>query len=398
MIKVSNKKNILMAMTVYLETLVVSGGVPFFLLHMSIQKTVAIMALSLVLCTAFLVAYAANVMNEKEYHPISTTEISAVYGLGLVLGIFMLYEPDFCDTVLVLPVMMCVVCGVVPAIVAHAVILSTVFLWGGMTIEILLFYLIAGIAAVYVSICLTKKNQVLSGLITMFSTYVLTMCVYVFFRTERFKVNILLDILTGAVVNILAVIVVFPYLYSSRNKENHTLNNIIKPEYPIISSMIKTKRKVYNHAVFSSKLAEAAATLLGADSLLTKCSIFYYNYARTLGKNYVDPFIETAYWKKLPKRMVDIVVSLAAESDKCLTREASIVLVTETLVLAKESGYAGEVPEDVYLHAIIRQKVNRGLLDKSELSLKDYAVLKDFLVDGLCDKKEENRKEEKDDN
>lgn len=387
--KISEKRNIQMALAVYLETLIVSGGVPFFLLHMSIQKTISIMALSLVLCTAFIVAYAADVINVKEYHPISPVEISIVYGIGLVLGIFMVYEPDYCDTVLVLPVMMGVVCGIVPAIAAHAVILSTVFLWGGMHIEILLFYLIAGIVAAYFSSCLTKKRQVMSGLITMFSIYVLTMCVYVFFSTERFKINILFDILIGAGINILAVIVVFPYLYRSRNKENYTLNKIIKPEYAIISAMIKTKRRVYNHAADSASLAAAAAAMLGADSLLTKCSIYYYNYARTLGKNYVDPFIETAYWKKLPKRMVDVVLSLAAESEKPLTREASIVLVTETLVLAKESGYAGETAEDVYLNAIIRQKVNRGLLDKSELSMRDYALLRDFLIVRLCDKVKE---------
>lgn len=398
MIKASNKKNTSMAVAVYLETLLVSGGVPLFLLHMSIQKTISIMALSLILCTAFFVAFAADVMNEKEYRPISSSEISIVYGIGLILGIFMIYEPDYCDTVLVLPVMMGIVCDIVPAIAAHAVILSTVFLWGGMSIELLLFYLIAGIVAAYMSNCLTKKNQVLSGIITIFSTYMLTMCVYVFFTTERFKVNILWNIILGAVVNILAIIVVFPYLYGSRNKENHALSHIIAPEYSIIASMIKTKRKVYNHAVASSKLAEAAAIMLDADSLLTKCSIYYYNYARTLGKNYVDPFIETAYWKKLPKRMVDLVISLATESNKPLTREASIVLVTETLVLAKESGYQGDVPGDVYLNAIIRQKVNKGLLDNSELSMKDYARLREFLVQSLCDKEEDNRKEEYNDN
>ena len=115
-----------MAVAVYLETLLVSGGVPRFLLHMSIQKTISIMALSLVLCTAFFVTFAADVINEKEYRPISSTEISVVYGIGLILGIFMIYEPDYCDTVLVLPVMMGVVGGIVPAIAAHAVILSTV--------------------------------------------------------------------------------------------------------------------------------------------------------------------------------------------------------------------------------------------------------------------------------
>lgn len=395
MIRIISKSNVLMSLALYVETLACAGGVALFLLDMSLQKTIAIMALALVLCTAFLVAFAADILNFKGYKPFSWPEICCVYGIGLLLGIAMLYEPDYFDTVLVLPVMMGVIVGVVPAIAAHAVMLSLVFLWGGIHIELLLFYLVAGIVAAYVSSCFTKKNQMLSGFITLFSSFLLTMCVYVFFRTERISGSVFLDIFLGTITNLLTVLVILPYIYFSRNKESHVMMKLLKPEYEIMDSMIMNKRKVYHHAAYVAELAEEAAKILEADELLTKCSVYYYNYARTLGKNFVDPFIETAYWKKFPKRMVDNVVSLAVGSDKIMSREATIVLIAETLVLAKESKYSNGQAEEAYLHAIIRQKVTKGMLDQSEISIKDYSILKEHLITTLCNQQKESENREK---
>ena len=64
--------------------------------------------------------------------------------------------------------------------------------------------------------------------------------------------------------------------------------------------------------------------------------------------------------------------------------KATIVLMTETLVLAKESKYGEQLPEENYLTALIRQKVNKGMLENSDLSMKDYCILRDHLIDKLC--------------
>ena len=94
--------------------------------------------------------------------------------------------------------------------------------------------------------------------------------------------------------------------------------------------------------------------------------------------------------------MVDNVVSLASDNQTTMSREATIVLMTETLVLAKESKYGDKTPEESYLNAIIRQKVNKGMLEASVLSLKDYNTLRNHLITILCTPQEETetRKEE----
>lgn len=374
----------LLVFLMYLETLLCAGFVSFYIRDMSVQRTMAITALSLVLCTAFLVTLAAEYFSRELYKRFSILEVWVVYGLGLLIGIAMLYEPDYCDTILVLPVIMGIITGVGPAIAADAVVLSIVFLWGGIDIEILVFYLILGIIGSYMSSSMVKKKQVIPGMITLFCAFVLTMCVYVFFKTERINGDILATIVLGGFINILSLIVALPYFYNSRNQDDKTMLQMLSPDYELMDAMIKHKKKVYAHAAFSSKIAEQAAEIIDADTLLTKCSVYYYNYARTLGKNYTDAFIETAYWRKFPKKVTDIVLSLAADSEKTLTKEAAIILITETLVLAKESRFAGEQAEQHYLEAVMNQRFHRGILDLAEISVKDYVTLKEFVIGELC--------------
>lgn len=384
MIKKLKKHNKLLVLLLYLETLLCVSFVSFYLRDMSIQRTMAVTTLSFVLCTAFLVALAAEYFNRELYERFSLLEVNVVYVLGLLLGIFMLYEPDYCDTILVLPVMMGIITGVGPAIACDAVILSLVFLWNGIDIEILIFYLIIGIIGSYMSRSMVRKKQIVSGMVTLFSAFVLTMCVYVFFKNERINLYVLANILLGGVVNILSLIVVLPYFYNSRNKEHRDMVKMLSPQYELMDSMIKFKKKVYAHAAFSSRIAEQAAEAIHADALVTKCSVYYYNYARTLGKNYTDPFIETAYWHKFPKKVTNVVLSLANDSQKILTKEAATVLVTETLVLAKESKFADGQAEKGYLEAVMKQRFQRGMLDLAEISIKDYITLKDFVITQLC--------------
>ena len=170
MIKKLKKRGKLLVFLMYLETLFCAGFVSFYIRDMSVQRTMAVTALSLVLCTAFLVALAAEYFNRELYKRFSLLEVWAVYGLGLLIGITMLYEPDYCDTILVLPVIMGIVTGVGPAIAADAVILSLVFLWDGIDIDILVFYLIIGIAGSYMSRSMVKRKQVIPGMVTLFCT------------------------------------------------------------------------------------------------------------------------------------------------------------------------------------------------------------------------------------
>ena len=63
MIKKLKKHTKLLVFLMYLETLLCAGFVSWYISDMSIQRTMAVTALSLVLCTAFLVALATEYFN-----------------------------------------------------------------------------------------------------------------------------------------------------------------------------------------------------------------------------------------------------------------------------------------------------------------------------------------------
>lgn len=381
------KKSYYIFIPLLFETVICSMVLSKGVWHMNMQKMFAIAILAVVLMGAFFVSYVVEVLNSTKkgnYRNYPVWEIVVFFQLGLLCSVTSVYEPDYMDTFLFLPVVFCISIGVGPAIVGQAMFLCLAFLYGGISIELLLFYLIAGIVAVYMSDCFKKKNQFFYGLVIMFMIQMLSTSVCVFFSTQRFSLTILIQLMLGAIVNVAVVAVFVPYIMKSRNKQTRTLRKMISPKYEVMSSLINNKGKVYEHGKYTSEIARQVAKIIEADEILTVATCFYYNYARTLGKSYVDPFVETAYWKKFPKALVDNVVAMSLEREEILSKEATIALIAETLCLAKESKYREEAAEPGYLDALIRQKVTKGLLDTSEMTISEYMITKNYIIKQLC--------------
>ncbi len=381
------KKSCYIFIPLLFETVICSMILSKGVWHMNVQKMLAISILAVALVGAFFVSYVVDVINDIQkniYRTYPVGEIVVFFQLGLACAVLSVYLSDYLDIFLLLPVAFGVSMGIGPAIVGQAMFLSLAFLYGGIPAELVLFYFIPGIVAVYMSNCLKNKNQYFYGLVILFMTQLLSTAVCVFFCTQRFALSVLGSLILGAFINVTGVAVLVPYIMKSRNRQTDMLLEVISPKHEIMMTLKNNKTKVYEHGKRTSQIASRAAKIIGADEVLTVAICFYYNYARTLGKNYVDPFIENAYWRKIPQILVDNVVAMSSQSREVLSKEASIALVAETLCLAKESRYRNGIAEPGYLEALLRQKVTKGLLDMSEMTMREYAIIKSCIMEELC--------------
>lgn len=381
------KKSYFIFIPLLFETVIFSMVLSKGVWHMNIQKMFAIAILAAVLVGAFFISYVADVINnakKNSYRNYPIWEIILFFQLGLVCAVLSVYVPDYLDTFLFLPVIFSISIGIGPAVVGQAMFLLLAFLYGGISEQLLLFYFIPGMVAIYMSDCFKNRKQCFNGLIVLFMTQLLSTSVCVFFSTQRFSLSILIRLILGAIVNVAVVAIMVPYIMKSRNKQTKSLRKMISPKYEIMLSLKTNKGKVYEHGKYTSEIARQAAKKIAADEVLTVATCFYYNYARTLGKSYVDPFVENAYWRKFPQALVDNVVAMSPEREDFLSREATIALMTETLCLAKESKYKDEKAEPGYFEALIRQKVTKGLLDTSEMTIGEYMITKDYIIEQLC--------------
>ena len=381
------KKSYFIFIPLLFETVIFSMVLSKGVWHMNVQKMFAIAILAAVLVGAFFISYVADVINnakKNSYRNYPIWEIILFFQLGLVCAVLSVYVPDYLDTFLFLPVIFSISIGIGPAVVGQAMFLLLAFLYGGISEQLLLFYFIPGMVAIYMSDCFKNRKQCFNGLIVLFMTQLLSTSVCVFFSTQRFSLSILIRLILGATVNVAVVAIMVPYIMKSRNKQTKSLRKMISPKYEIMLSLKTNKGKVYEHGKYTSEIARQAAKKIAADEVLTVATCFYYNYARTLGKSYVDPFVENAYWRKFPQALVDNVVAMSPEREDFLSKEATIALMTETLCLAKESKYKDKKAEPGYFEALIRQKVTKGLLDTSEMTIGEYMITKDYIIEQLC--------------
>ncbi len=202
---------------------------------------------------------------------------------------------------------------------------------------------------------------------------------------------------------------------------------------PIIKRLMVEAPGTYNHSVYTGNLAENAATLIGANPLLTRVGSYYHdigkikrpyffaenqmnmenlhekispNLSASIIKAHVVDGVEIARQHKLPSRIIDIITehhgtslvsyfyqqasqensSLSEEhfrydSKKPQTREAALVMLADTAEAAVRSISSPDAEKiRALIEKVVRDKVEDGQLDESDLTFKDV----NKIIDSFC--------------
>ena len=157
------KKSYFIFIPLLFETVICSMVLSKGVWHMNVQKMFAIAILAAVLVGTFFISYVADVINnakKNSYRNYPIWEIIIFFQLGLVCAVLSVYVPDYLDTFLFLPVIFSISIGIGPAVVGQAMFLLLAFLYGGISEQLLLFYFIPGMVAIYMSDCFKNRTLI----------------------------------------------------------------------------------------------------------------------------------------------------------------------------------------------------------------------------------------------
>ena len=252
---------------------------------------------------------------------------------------------------------------------------------------------------------------------------------------REFSINIIATIGNGIFSAVMAI-GLLPYLESGFGLTTSvTLLELANPGHPLLKKLLMEAPGTYHHSLVVANLAEAAAEAVGADPLLARVGAFYHDIGKLkrpyffienqLGENphekispnlstliitsHIKDGLELAKKYKLPKVIQDIVIqhhgnslisyfyqqagknaadreSLREEDfryDAPLpqTKEAAIVLLADSVEAAVRSlskPSAGRV--EAVIRKIIKDKLNDGQFDGSDLTLKDLDTIASTFV------------------
>ncbi|MGF7143968.1 hypothetical protein HNQ56_002398 [Anaerotaenia torta] len=150
--------------------------------------------------------------------------------------------------------------------------------------------------------------------------------------------------------------------------------------------MVKLKEHseaLYEHALRIAEISGRAAGQIGAGEQLAYAGGLYHEIGKIKGKNYIEEGLAIAEEYAFPKELKAIVKEHNIKYDRPGSVEAAIVMLTDSVVSTIEyisgSGEHKYAPEKI-IDNIFQMRMEKGSLDQSGLSLRDYKLLKEFYL------------------
>ncbi len=140
---------------------------------------------------------------------------------------------------------------------------------------------------------------------------------------------------------------------------------------------------LYDHALSIAEISGRAAGQIGAGEQLAYAGGLYHEIGKINGKNYIEEGLAIAEDYAFPRELKSIIKEHNIKYDKPGSVEAAIVMLTDSVVSTIE--YISKTEEHKFtpqkvIDSIFQMRMEKGTLDQSHLSLRDFKLLKEFFL------------------
>ena len=272
-----------------------------------------------------------------------------------------------------------------------------------------------------------RISSLLAGMLVGLSNFLCTLAVGLINSAElRGVMTNALWAMTGGIVSAILCIGLQPVLEALFNiATNSKLIELSNPNQPLLRRLLLEAPGTYHHSIIVANLAEAAASAVGANALLARVGAYYHDIGKLkrpvyfkenqMGDNphdRTDPRVSAAILTahprdgvamaqkaRIPAPVLDIIrqhhgdgitiyffdkatklygaenVDVNAfryEGPRPRTKEAAAVMLADTIEAAARA-IPDPTPEkiDALIHKLVRDKLNDGQLDESDLTFSD---------------------------
>lgn len=138
---------------------------------------------------------------------------------------------------------------------------------------------------------------------------------------------------------------------------------------------------LYRHCRKIGDLSGKAARLIGADENLARAGGYYHEIGKINGNNYIEEGLKLADEYAFPEKLKNIIRQHNIKYDKPTFKESAIVMITDNVTSTIE--YINKIGvekhrADIVIEGIFRMRMEKGTLDESGLTVKEFRILKDF--------------------
>ncbi|HED23774.1 MAG TPA: HDIG domain-containing protein [Firmicutes bacterium] len=367
-----------------------------------------------------------------------------VFFVTLVFSVAASYFSGFFIPVAMGVILITVLFGYKLALINNFALALMVGLITGGEFSYILVALMGGLVSIYAVTRLSQRSDLArAGFYVSATNLVLILAVYLFFGNVSMETDSLINFSYSAIAGVgngifsaVVAIGLLPFLESLFGVTTAiTLLELSNPNHPLLREMLLKAPGTYYHSMMVSNLAEAAADRLKANSLLTRVGAYYHDIGKLKrpyffsenqlsGENpheKLSPNLSALIIGAHPKdglemgrkhRLPEPVIEIAAqhhgtsmisffyqqaveqngtdkveaekfryEGPKPQTKEAAIIMLADTVeagVRSLTKPTSNRV--EMMVRRMIKEKLEDGQLDQSDLTLKELDVIADAFI------------------
>ena len=177
----------------------------------------------------------------------------------------------------------------------------------------------------------------------------------------------------------------------SYNDETDNYDKGVRTSYQLLLSednellvrMKKYSEALYNHSRLIGDLSARAASLIGADEVLSRAGGYYHEIGKIVGRDYIEEGLKLADKYGFPDELKEIIKQHNIKYDKPTFVEAAIVMISDNVVSTidyiDKTGDKKFSPDKI-VDNLFRMRMDKGTFDDCGLCVKNFKLLKDFYI------------------
>ena len=187
--------------------------------------------------------------------------------------------------------------------------------------------------------------------------------------------NFLIPILNVFITVLLMMAVLRLYCAAVIDKEKDKYLVINDQEFPLLAKYKEEDSSLYYNAIHTAYFAEKAARMLHMDVNIAKCGGYYHKIIVTECRKEDKSLEEICQMYKFPAKAIQLLQEYNYKSLTMKMKETVVVYLADSVVSSimylLEKEQKNEIDYGKIATAIIRRKVDSGILNQSDISLAD---------------------------
>ena len=203
---------------------------------------------------------------------------------------------------------------------------------------------------------------------------------------EYVETSFIVSMMVVAVISVVIsnVIRIISDIFIKKRTPEFLLKKIGSEKYEAARYIKNKSTSLYYHSIEVAEMSRLAAKRIGANSYLAYAGGLYHDLGKTVGSEYIREGLKLADKYNIPRDVKSIMVEHNVKSRLPKSKEAAIVMLSDTAVSAIEYVKGTMDKKDISERAVMENALNKrlstGALNKSGLTIEEFNIIRDTLV------------------